>query len=72
MKPSCLIFHQVLSLILFVQYGVSISAQSIMVASGTGTSVGNDPLTNLLAGMSKNQLYEVMVQMKVCITMTGW
>eukprot|EP00249_Psilotum_nudum_P015458 c25337_g1_i1 orf=264-2270(-) len=30
----------------------------------TGSTVGNDPLTNHLAGMSKHQLYEIVSQMK--------
>lgn len=51
----------------FVQYGVSMNGQPIPVANGTASSVGNDPLTNLLAGMSKHQLFDVMVQMKVRI-----
>jgi hypothetical protein len=37
-----------------------------MPMANGGTGVGsNDALTNNLAGMSKHQLYEVMVQMKV-------
>lgn len=48
-----------------MQYGVSMNGQSMPVANGTPVSVGNDPLTSHLAGMSKQQLYEVMVQMKV-------
>jgi len=51
----------------FVQYGVSTNGQPISVANSTAASVGNDPLTNLLAGMSKHQLYDVMVQMKVLV-----
>eukprot|EP00249_Psilotum_nudum_P015459 c25337_g1_i2 orf=236-2245(-) len=31
---------------------------------GAGSAVGNDPLTNHLAGMSKHQLYEIVSQMK--------
>jgi len=41
------------------------NGQSIPVANGTAGSVGNDQLTNHLAGMSKQQLFDVMVQMKV-------
>ncbi|KAH9559739.1 hypothetical protein CY35_06G072200 [Sphagnum magellanicum] len=39
-----------------------------MPMANGGTGVGsNDALTNNLAGMSKHQLYEVMVQMKMLI-----
>jgi hypothetical protein len=42
------------------------NGQSMPMANG-GTGGGSgDALTNHLAGMSKHQLYEVMVQMKVC------
>jgi hypothetical protein len=37
-----------------------------MANGGTGVK-SNDALTNNLAGMSKHQLYEVMVQMKMLI-----
>jgi hypothetical protein len=39
-----------------------------MPMANGGTCIGNnDALTNNLAGMSKHQLYEVMVQMKMLI-----
>ena len=37
------------------------------VANGSASTAGNDVLTNQLAGMSKHQLYEVMLQMKVYV-----
>lgn len=51
----------------YLQYGVSMNGQSMPVANGTAATVGNDQLTSHLAGMSKQQLFEVMVQMKVCV-----
>ncbi|KAH9553657.1 hypothetical protein CY35_08G023500 [Sphagnum magellanicum] len=49
------------------QYGPNVNGHSMPMANG-GTGVGsNDALTNNLAGMSKHQLYEVMVQMKMLI-----
>ncbi|KAG0586900.1 hypothetical protein KC19_2G125800 [Ceratodon purpureus] len=49
------------------QYGVSMNGQSMPVANGTAATAGNDQLTSHLAGMSKQQLFEVMVQMKTMI-----
>ncbi|CAM6025738.1 unnamed protein product [Sphagnum balticum] len=49
------------------QYGPNVNGHSMPMANG-GTGVGsNDALTNNLAGMSKHQLYEVMVQMKMLV-----
>ncbi|KAH9554497.1 hypothetical protein CY35_08G066600 [Sphagnum magellanicum] len=49
------------------QYGPNVNGHSMPMANG-GTGVkSNDALTNNLAGMSKHQLYEVMVQMKMLI-----
>jgi hypothetical protein len=49
------------------QFGPNVNGHSMPMANG-GTGVGsNDALTNNLAGMSKHQLYEVMVQMKMLI-----
>lgn len=41
------------------------NGHSMPVANGSASAAGNDVLTNQLAGMSKHQLYEVMLQMKV-------
>lgn len=57
---------------LWVQYGVPMNGQPMPVANGSAGAVANDPLTNHLAGMSKHQLYEVMVQMKVCNMWSYW
>ncbi|KAH9563594.1 hypothetical protein CY35_05G133600 [Sphagnum magellanicum] len=49
------------------QFGSNMNGQSMPMANG-GTGGGSgDALTNHLAGMSKHQLYEVMVQMKTLV-----
>lgn len=46
-------------------YGVSINGQVLPVTNGTAASLDNDQFTNHIAGMSKQQLNDVMMQMKV-------
>lgn len=41
------------------------NGQPMPATNGAAAALGNDQLTNHLAGMSKQQLYDVMVQMKV-------